>query len=83
MRIGNSKSESYKRLHARRAARKRKAVERIKQLAPFNLLDGAWLRNIGCAGPQDQVHALLHEGKFPAQGMKDLMGRQLRAEEEV
>jgi len=29
MRIGNSKSESYKRLHARRAARKRKAVERL------------------------------------------------------
>jgi hypothetical protein len=35
------------------------AVERIKQLAPFNLLDGAWLRNIGRAGPQDQVRALL------------------------
>jgi hypothetical protein len=35
------------------------AVERIKQLAPFNLLDGAWLRNIGRAGPQDEVGALL------------------------
>jgi Iron-containing redox enzyme len=35
------------------------AIERIKQLAPFNLLDGAWLRNIGRAGPQDEVRALL------------------------
>lgn len=35
------------------------AVERIKQLAPFNLLDGAWLRNVGRAGPQDEVRALL------------------------
>jgi hypothetical protein len=35
------------------------AVERIKQLAPFNLLDGAWLRNTGRAGPQDEVRALL------------------------
>ncbi|WP_315805403.1 LodA/GoxA family CTQ-dependent oxidase [Bradyrhizobium sp. SZCCHNS3002] len=35
------------------------AVERIKQLAPFNLLDGAWLRYIGRAGPQDEVRALL------------------------
>jgi hypothetical protein len=35
------------------------AIERIKQLAPFNLLDGAWLRNVGRAGPQDEVRALL------------------------
>jgi glycerol-3-phosphate dehydrogenase (NAD(P)+) len=31
----------------------------------------------------DQVHALLHQEKSPAQGMQDLMARQLRAEEEV
>lgn len=35
------------------------AIERIKQLAPFNLLDGAWLRNIARAGPQDEVRAML------------------------
>jgi hypothetical protein len=35
------------------------AIERIKQFAPFNLLDGAWLRNVGRAGPQDEVRAFL------------------------
>ena len=35
------------------------AVERIRQFAPFNLLDGAWLRNVGQAGPLDEVRLLL------------------------
>ncbi|QAU45676.1 LodA/GoxA family CTQ-dependent oxidase [Bradyrhizobium guangzhouense] len=34
-------------------------VIRIKQFTPLNLLDGAWLRNIGKAGPTDEVRALL------------------------
>jgi len=33
---------------------------RTKQLAPFNLTDGAWLRNIGTTGPIDNVRALLY-----------------------
>lgn len=35
------------------------AIFRIKQFAPFNLLDGAWLRFIGRTGPMDPVRALL------------------------
>jgi hypothetical protein len=35
-------------------------VTRIKQWAPFNLTDGAWLRNIGRTGPMDDVQALLY-----------------------
>lgn len=34
-------------------------VIRIKQMAPFNLVDGAWLRNIGRTGPIDEVRSLL------------------------
>ncbi|MEJ8632557.1 LodA/GoxA family CTQ-dependent oxidase [Streptomyces sp. MS2.AVA.5] len=34
-------------------------VERIRQYAPFNLLDGAWLRNIAPTGPINEVQALL------------------------
>ncbi len=34
-------------------------VERIRQFAPLNQLDGAWVRNVGRAGPIDQVGALL------------------------
>lgn len=34
-------------------------VTRITQLAPFNLVDGAWLRNIDITGPIDDVRALL------------------------
>ncbi|MFJ8016735.1 LodA/GoxA family CTQ-dependent oxidase [Streptomyces sp. NPDC096339] len=34
-------------------------IERLRQLAPFNLLDGAWLRNATQAGPTNEVHALL------------------------
>lgn len=30
------------------------------QWAPFNLIDGAWLRNIGRTGPIDEVRALLY-----------------------
>jgi hypothetical protein len=33
--------------------------ERLVQMAPFNQVDGAWLRNIGKLGPIDEVHALL------------------------
>src|SRR5579884_617989 len=35
-------------------------VERIVQLAPFNLIDGAWLRNVGRTGPMDEVRSLLY-----------------------
>jgi L-Lysine epsilon oxidase N-terminal/L-lysine epsilon oxidase C-terminal domain/Iron-containing redox enzyme len=35
-------------------------VTRIKQWAPFNLVDGAWLRNIGRTGPMDDVQAILY-----------------------
>ncbi|WP_328223442.1 LodA/GoxA family CTQ-dependent oxidase [Streptomyces sp. NBC_00310] len=38
---------------------RRDVVERIRQYAPFNLLDGAWLRNITPAGPISEVHAFL------------------------
>ncbi|WP_437760823.1 LodA/GoxA family CTQ-dependent oxidase [Sorangium sp. So ce1389] len=34
-------------------------LDRLYQLAPFNQLDGAWLRNVTRAGPIDEVHALL------------------------
>jgi L-Lysine epsilon oxidase N-terminal/L-lysine epsilon oxidase C-terminal domain/Iron-containing redox enzyme len=34
-------------------------IERIVQMAPFNQVDGAWLRNIGRVGPIDEVRALL------------------------
>jgi hypothetical protein len=34
-------------------------ITRIKQFTPLNLLDGAWLRNIGKTGPTDEVRALL------------------------
>ncbi|WP_189304528.1 LodA/GoxA family CTQ-dependent oxidase [Streptomyces cinerochromogenes] len=34
-------------------------VERIRQLAPFNLMDGAWLRNVTKPGPISEVHSLL------------------------
>ena len=34
-------------------------VERIRQYAPLNQLDGAWLRNVAKAGPIDEVASLL------------------------
>ncbi|MFI6005773.1 LodA/GoxA family CTQ-dependent oxidase [Streptomyces sp. NPDC051366] len=34
-------------------------VERVRQMAPFNLLDGVWLRNVTPAKPIDDVHSLL------------------------
>jgi len=34
-------------------------TERIRQFAPLNQLDGAWVRNVGKAGPIDEVGALL------------------------
>jgi hypothetical protein len=34
-------------------------VERIRQFAPFNQLDGTWLRNIAPGGPLDVVRSLL------------------------
>lgn len=34
-------------------------VMRIRQMAPFNLTDGAWLRHIDTAGPTDQVQSFL------------------------
>ncbi|MFF4834863.1 LodA/GoxA family CTQ-dependent oxidase [Streptomyces sp. NPDC001315] len=38
---------------------RKSVIERLRQLAPFNLLDGAWLRNVTQAGPTNEVHALL------------------------
>ncbi|WP_347341698.1 LodA/GoxA family CTQ-dependent oxidase [Bradyrhizobium uaiense] len=35
------------------------AIERVKQLTPFNFLDGAWLRNIHRMGPMDEVNSTL------------------------
>jgi hypothetical protein len=35
-------------------------ITRIIQWAPFNLVDGAWLRNIGRTGPMDDVRGLLY-----------------------
>ena len=34
-------------------------IERIRQLTPFNFLDGSWLRNIHRLGPVDEVNATL------------------------
>ena len=34
-------------------------LERIRQFAPLNQLDGAWVRNVARAGPIDEVAALL------------------------
>ena len=34
-------------------------VERIRQLAPFNQLDGAWLRNVSEGGPIDEINSYL------------------------
>jgi hypothetical protein len=34
-------------------------VERIRQFAPLNQLDGAWIRNVARAGPIDRVTANL------------------------
>ncbi|MCA1458772.1 LodA/GoxA family CTQ-dependent oxidase [Bradyrhizobium sp. BRP22] len=40
--------------------RTREAItERIRQLTPFNFLDGAWLRNIHRVGPVDEVNSIL------------------------
>jgi len=35
--------------------------ERLRQMAPFNLVDGAWLQRIQQAGPSDEIHAHLFE----------------------
>lgn len=35
-------------------------IIRIIQWAPFNLVDGSWLRNIGRTGPMDEVRGLLY-----------------------
>src|SRR5262249_11711826 len=37
----------------------RAVLERMKQRAPFNLTDGAWLQRIQSAGPVDEVRAHL------------------------
>ena len=34
-------------------------MTRIIHLAPFNLIDGAWLRHIGVTGPIDETRSLL------------------------
>ncbi|MEW2051687.1 LodA/GoxA family CTQ-dependent oxidase [Streptomyces sp. NPDC005476] len=52
-------SEAYDPATDRTYRTRRDVVERIRQYAPFNLLDGAWLRNITPVGPISEVHALL------------------------
>lgn len=47
-------------------------VTRIVQLAPFNLTDGAWLRNIGRTGPIDEVRALLYSVSMDELGDGDV-----------
>lgn len=34
-------------------------IERVRQLTPFNFIDGSWLRNIHRVGPVDEVNAIL------------------------
>lgn len=34
-------------------------IERVRQFAPFNLVDGSWLRNVKRLGPADEVNVLL------------------------
>ncbi|MGR9272889.1 LodA/GoxA family CTQ-dependent oxidase (plasmid) [Rhizobium leguminosarum] len=38
---------------------KRVVIERLRQMAPFNLVDGAWLQRIQAAGPVDEIRAHL------------------------
>ncbi len=38
------------------------------QWAPFNLIDGAWLRNIGGTGPMDEVESLLYSVSMDERG---------------
>lgn len=38
-----------------------RVIERIRQLAPFNQLDGSWLERIAKAGPIDDVQSALFE----------------------
>ena len=47
-------------------------VTRITQLAPFNLTDGAWLRNIDVTGPIDDVRALLYSISMDEAGDGDV-----------
>jgi hypothetical protein len=47
-------------------------ISRIIQLAPFNLLDGAWLRNVGRTGPIDEVRALLYSIAMDEMGDGDI-----------
>jgi L-Lysine epsilon oxidase N-terminal/L-lysine epsilon oxidase C-terminal domain/Iron-containing redox enzyme len=48
------------------------AVTRIIQLAPFNLVDGAWLRNIGMPGPIDDARSLLYSVSMDELGDGDV-----------
>jgi hypothetical protein len=38
------------------------------QWAPFNLIDGAWLRNIGSVGPMDEVQSLIFSVSMDERG---------------
>jgi hypothetical protein len=38
------------------------------QWAPFNLVDGAWLRNVGSTGPMDEVQSLLYSVAMDERG---------------
>jgi hypothetical protein len=47
-------------------------ITRTVQLAPFNLLDGAWLRGIAKSGPIDEVRALVYSIYMDEQGDGDV-----------
>ena len=51
----DSNPATYPDMHSREDV-----ITRIVHLAPFNLTDGAWLRNVGLTGPIDDVEALLY-----------------------
>ena len=38
---------------------RKQVVNKIKHMAPFNLIDGVWLSNSCPAGPIDEVHSML------------------------
>ncbi|WP_144383962.1 LodA/GoxA family CTQ-dependent oxidase [Streptomyces sp. SAJ15] len=53
------KADAYDPRRERFSPTRASIVERLRQMAPFNLLDGVWLRHITEARPIDDIHALL------------------------
>lgn len=62
----------------------RNSMTMVAEGMPTTASAFACARRLGIVTPIiDQIYALLQEEKSPAQAMKDLLSRQLRAEEEV